>query len=202
MGWPCSSSRTISGVVRKLRIASPSCSMAGIVELGTTEAVLRTPSHSYTRMLIASVPSLRPRSPRVVSNSQNGAFCSRVSKTYAPTGLFGWREPVVHSKMPSCRSAAGRCLASSENPDSGKSTLARCLVRLIDPTGDRYVSAIARLRVHTAKPCAANGRRVQIVFQDPYRFATHPPHGRPIDRECPPQFRRFRGGGLGADARI
>jgi peptide/nickel transport system ATP-binding protein len=52
---------------------------------------------------------------------------------------------------------------------SGKSTVARCIVRLIDPTaGQVYLNdeEIARLPIRELR---AHRRRIQIVFQDPYR---------------------------------
>ncbi len=67
------------------------------------------------------------------------------------------------------RSGAARPWGSSASRGSGKSTVARCIARLIEPTagailldGDDIAHASdRRLRRHR--------RRVQIVFQDPYR---------------------------------
>ena len=52
---------------------------------------------------------------------------------------------------------------------SGKSTVARCIARLIEPTSGRIVigdtdfASISRAQLHALR------RKVQIVFQDPYR---------------------------------
>src|SRR5439155_20601760 len=63
----------------------------------------------------------------------------------------------------------GETLGIVGESGSGKSTVARCIARLIDPTegkvflGDTEIATISagRLRPHR--------RKVQIVFQDPYR---------------------------------
>ena len=52
---------------------------------------------------------------------------------------------------------------------SGKSTVARCIVRLIQPTAGRVYlekDEIAGLSVGNLRP---HRKRIQIVFQDPYR---------------------------------
>ena len=63
----------------------------------------------------------------------------------------------------------GEVLGIVGESGSGKSTVARCIARLIDPTeGNVYIgdAEIARIPVQRMRPYR---RRVQIVFQDPYR---------------------------------
>jgi len=64
---------------------------------------------------------------------------------------------------------AGETLCIVGESGSGKTTIARCVVRLIDPTsGDIFIdqnniATAKRRELHKLR------RRVQIVFQDPYR---------------------------------
>src|SRR5690606_25667113 len=63
----------------------------------------------------------------------------------------------------------GETLGIVGESGSGKSTVARCVVRLIDPTeGEIFLhdAEIAKLSVSRLRP---HRKRVQIVFQDPYR---------------------------------
>ncbi len=140
-----------------------------VVEMGSRDDILRRPQSAYTRMLIASVPSLKPP-VRTANVGATALVMERLSKTYGGRGLF---------------SRSGRVVRAAENVDitvrrgetvgivgesgSGKTTVARCVARLIEPTsgtiriGDVDVAHLpeSRLRAHR--------RHVQIVFQDPYR---------------------------------
>jgi peptide/nickel transport system ATP-binding protein len=63
----------------------------------------------------------------------------------------------------------GQTLGVVGESGSGKSTLARCIVRLIDPTSGEIrlgSNNLARMGPRELRPLR---RRVQIVFQDPYR---------------------------------
>jgi ABC-type dipeptide/oligopeptide/nickel transport system ATPase subunit len=57
----------------------------------------------------------------------------------------------------------------SENPESGKTTLARCLMRLIQPSGGSIV--LDGIDISQMLPAALrpHRRRLQVVFQDPFR---------------------------------
>jgi peptide/nickel transport system ATP-binding protein len=140
-----------------------------IVEIGATAAVLRQPSHPYTRMLIASVPSLRPKPPGAAPSDHAVLSIHKISKTYLPTSLFGRREPVVALQDATLKVCRGEVLGVVGESGSGKSTLARCVVRLVDPTSGSLRLCDREIAHAHGEGLRRERRRVQIVFQDPYR---------------------------------
>ncbi len=139
-----------------------------VVETGTRDDILRRPQSAYTRMLIASVPSLKPptRAPKVGATA---LVMEKLSKTYGRRGLFGSGRVVRAADNVDIVVRRGETVGIVGESGSGKTTVARCVARLIEPTsgairiGDVDVARLpeSRLREHR--------RHVQIVFQDPYR---------------------------------
>jgi len=140
-----------------------------LVEVGHTRELLSEPKHDYTRMLIAAVPSLVPKHRDVVTAPVVLAT-SDMSKTYAQRGWFGRpRHAVAAATDVTLSIRQGETLGIVGESGSGKSTVARCIARLVEPSSGRIVigdtdfAAISRAQLHALR------RRVQIVFQDPYR---------------------------------
>ena len=140
-----------------------------LVEVGHTRELLSEPKHDYTRMLIAAVPSLVPKHRDVVTAPVVLAT-SDMSKTYAQRGWFGrLRHAVAAATDVTLSIRQGETLGIVGESGSGKSTVARCIARLVEPSSGRIVigdtdfAAISRAQLHALR------RRVQIVFQDPYR---------------------------------
>ena len=140
-----------------------------IVETGARDDILRRPQSDYTRMLIASVPSLTPP-PRTPKTGAVALATERLSKTYRTGGLlFGTGRVVKAAESVDIVVRRGETVGIVGESGSGKTTVARCVARLIQPTagaihiGDVDVARLpeSRLRAHR--------RHVQIVFQDPYR---------------------------------
>jgi len=140
-----------------------------IVETGPRDDILRRPQSDYTRMLIASVPSLTPP-PRAPKTGAVALATERLSKTYRTGGLlFGTGRVVKAAESVDIVVRRGETVGIVGESGSGKTTVARCVARLIQPTagairiGDVDVARLpeSRLRAHR--------RHVQIVFQDPYR---------------------------------
>ena len=161
------------GVVSEIAHRVAVLRLGELVELGTRDEVLKQPRHEYTKMLIASVPTLvpktRPHGPSVPQHSPLVLETRGLAKTYAARGWFGPRREVRAAEDVSLELRRGQTLGIVGESGSGKSTVARCIVRLVDPSaGEIRIGGqdIARMRAGALRPLR---RKVQIVFQDPYR---------------------------------
>jgi peptide/nickel transport system ATP-binding protein len=92
-----------------------------------------------------------------------------LAKTYDEQRWFGQRRTVAAARDVNLEIRRGQTLGIVGESGSGKSTVARCIVRLIDPSAGSVKlgnDEIAQLKAGELRPLR---RRVQIVFQDPYR---------------------------------
>ena len=141
-----------------------------IVEYGPAAQVLRTPSHPYTRMLIAAVPGHHPpERPAIGADVPVVVQTRNLQKRYGGTGVFTRGEPVMAARDINLTIRRGETLGIVGESGSGKSTVARCIARLIDPSEGQILVAghdIAKLSHARLRPIR---REVQVVFQDPYR---------------------------------
>jgi peptide/nickel transport system ATP-binding protein len=139
-----------------------------VVEEGARDAILARPREAYTRVLVASVPSLIPRPPRVL-DSQIVLDVAALQKTYADRRLFRAARPVHAAQDVSFTLRRGEILGIVGESGSGKSTVARCVVRLLAPSGGTIrihgddIAGLSERELHPLR------QRFQIVFQDPYR---------------------------------
>ncbi len=140
-----------------------------IVEVGETHELLRNPQESYTRMLISSVPSLTPKARNNSKDSNVVLSTQSLSKIYGGKSFFRKTREVNAAQDVNIEIRKGETLGIVGESGSGKSTVARCIVRLINPTsGEIYIDddEIAELPESSLRQ---HRRRVQIIFQDPYR---------------------------------
>jgi peptide/nickel transport system ATP-binding protein len=140
-----------------------------VVEQGRTEDVLRRPRDDYTRMLIRSVPSLSPPARAPITAAPIVLQTERLTKTYVSGGFFEKRRVVEAAKDVNLHVRRGETLGVVGESGSGKSTVARCIARLIEPSDGAILvegTDVAKLSSGALRP---HRKRVQIVFQDPYR---------------------------------
>jgi peptide/nickel transport system ATP-binding protein len=139
-----------------------------VVETGTRDQVLANPREAYTRMLVSSVPSLVP----LRRDAPRGAPVLQIQglgKIYGRASRFSRTQPVVAASDISLTVRRGEVVGIVGESGSGKSTVARCAVRLIDPSSGAVLldgDDIASASGATLRPLR---KRIQIVFQDPYR---------------------------------
>lgn len=92
-------------------------------------------------------------------------------RTYFPRGgrWFGAREWVKAVDGVDLDVGRGEVVGVVGESGSGKTTLGRSVLRLVEPTGGSIVFDGVELRSLRRREMRAMRRRMQIVFQDPYR---------------------------------
>jgi peptide/nickel transport system ATP-binding protein len=141
-----------------------------LVEMGAAADVLTRPQDPYTKMLIDAVPAREPPARPAVRDSAPVALAAvGLAKSYRSRSLFGKARAVAAASEVNFEIRRGQTLGIVGESGSGKSTVARCVVRLIDPSGgDIFVTGEDFAHARGARLHALR-RKVQIVFQDPYR---------------------------------
>jgi peptide/nickel transport system ATP-binding protein len=143
------------GVVAEIADRVAVLRLGELVESGPTRQVLTAPSHPYTRMLIGSVPSM--------------LRIERLFKTYASGGFFRKRREVRAVDDVSVDIGRGETVGIVGESGSGKSTVARCVARLVDVSDGRIRLGATDIAHLSRGALREHRRRIQIVFQDPYR---------------------------------
>ncbi len=139
-----------------------------LVEQGPPLEVLRAPRHPYTKMLVGAVPSLTPPPADTGVEIEEIVAATRLTKVYEGGTFLRRGESVRAVDEVDLVVRRGETVGIVGESGSGKSTVARCVARLIDATA-------GVLELHGKRVKLAGGadrefrRRVQIVFQDPYR---------------------------------
>jgi peptide/nickel transport system ATP-binding protein len=140
-----------------------------LVEMGATEQILSRPQHSYTKMLISSVPSIQPVHRGVRLDGATVLRTEKLGKTYAGKAFFQKARTVKAAVDVDLDIRRGETLGIVGESGSGKSTVARCIARLIDPTEGKVFLGDTEIATISASRLRPHRRKVQIVFQDPYR---------------------------------
>jgi peptide/nickel transport system ATP-binding protein len=139
-----------------------------VVEAGGREGMLRSPRHEATRALIAAVPGLDPPA-RAGATGAPIVVVRGLSKGWPARRAWSRRTPVVACADVDLELRRGEVLGLIGESGSGKTTVARAIARLIEPSAgtiDLDGVDIARMRPATLRPLR---RKLQVVFQDPYR---------------------------------
>jgi peptide/nickel transport system ATP-binding protein len=140
-----------------------------VVEFAPARELLAHPRHDYTRMLIAAVPSLKPRQRGIAAGAPIVLRTEQLTKTYTRSGWLRRGADVAAAASVSLEVRRGETLGIVGESGSGKSTVARCIARLIEPTAGRIMLDGEDVAQLASGALRGFRRRVQIVFQDPYR---------------------------------
>ena len=159
------------GVVAEIADSVVVMEKGHIVEQGSAEQVLKSPSHPYTRRLIAAVPHLtgEDRIPLQAASKAPILKVEGLVKTYrSGSALFGSQRIVPAVSEVSFELAPGRTLGVVGESGSGKSSLGRLLIRLLDSDRGkilfegRDIAGLSEAEFRSLRP------RIQMIFQDPF----------------------------------
>jgi ABC-type glutathione transport system ATPase component len=157
------------GVVAEIAHRVAVLRLGEMVELGPKSEVLTRPQHFYTRMLIGSVPKVHPQGRSAEAAAPLVLETRGLSKTYVDRGWFSGRREVHAAEDITLEVRRGQTLGIVGESGSGKSTVARCIVRLIDPSSGEIRLGGEDIATRSRAALRPLRRKVQIVFQDPYR---------------------------------
>jgi peptide/nickel transport system ATP-binding protein len=159
------------GVVAEIADSVVVMEKGHIVEHGRAAQVLQSPSHPYTRRLIAAVPHLsgKDRARAEAPTKEPVLKVEGLVKTYrSGSALLGTRRIVPAVNDISFDLAPGRTLGVVGESGSGKTSLGRLLIKLLDSDGGRIlfegrdIARLSEAEFRSLRP------RVQMIFQDPF----------------------------------
>ena len=157
------------GVVAEIADRVVVMQLGKVVESGPVEQVLTRPGHDYTKMLIASVPSLNPPPRAPLSAEPVVLETGDLEKIYRTAAFLGAGRTVHAVTDVSFSVRRGETLGIVGESGSGKSTVARCIARLIVPTSGTIRIGGVDVALLPESKLRPHRKKVQIVFQDPYR---------------------------------
>ncbi len=140
-----------------------------LVEYGPTEEVLKRPRADYTKMLIKAVPGMTPPARGEASSRPIVVSTTGLTKAYSEGGWLRKTRTISAARDVTLSVRRGETLGIVGESGAGKSTVARCIARLVDPSSGSVTLGgedIARLSHVRLVPFR---RKVQVIFQDPYR---------------------------------
>ena len=157
------------GVVAEVAHRVAVLRLGDLVEVGPKHDVLQRPQHAYTKMLIGAVPTLHLKQRPLAADAPVVLKVNGLEKTYVDTRWIGPDRSVHAAQDVSFEIRRGQTLGIVGESGSGKSTVARCIVRLVDPSAGAVLLGDEDIAMMPPAQLRPLRRRVQIVFQDPYR---------------------------------
>ena len=157
------------GVVAEVAHRVAVLRLGDLVEVGPKHDVLQRPQHAYTKMLIGAVPTLHLKQRPLDADAPVVLKVNGLEKTYVDKRWIGPDRSVHAAQDVSFEIRRGQTLGIVGESGSGKSTVARCIVRLVDPSAGAVLLGNEDIAMMPPAQLRPLRRRVQIVFQDPYR---------------------------------
>lgn len=155
-------------VVREIADSVAVMQAGEIVEMGSAESILNSPQHPYTQSLLAAIPHGTPKPDHPVTNNTLLEL-RNVCLTYDNKSLLGTRRVTHAVKNISLALEKGETLGIVGESGSGKSSLGRCITMSNSPTEGQILYAGENLTSLKGGDLLTLRRRIQMIFQDPYR---------------------------------
>ncbi|HAT87891.1 ABC transporter ATP-binding protein [Cohaesibacter gelatinilyticus] len=138
-----------------------------VVEEGETKTIFDTPSHDYTKMLLAAEPDGIKEAPSddadVLLEGQGVNVTFNIVE-----GLFGGQKTELRAVNDvNIQLRRGQTIGIVGESGSGKSTLGRALLKLNNSTGKVLLDGVD-MSVISEGDMRAHRRELQLVFQDPF----------------------------------
>ena len=158
------------GVVAEIADSVVVMEKGRVVEQGTPAEVLKTPTHPYTRRLIAAVPRLRSEDRANTRDSAEPLLkVESLVKTYrSGSALLRSVRVVPAVQGVSFQLAPGHTLGVVGESGSGKSSLGRLLIKLMDADGGRILFEGTDIVPLGERSFRSLRQKVQMIFQDPF----------------------------------
>jgi len=156
-------------VVSEIADAVAVLRLGRLVEMGRVRDVLDRPQHPYTQTLLGAVPSMTPRKAPLGREAPIQLRTRSLTKVFDDGGFLRKSRRVVAASEVELQVRRGETLGIVGESGSGKSTVARLLARLLEPSGGSVQLDGVDVTRLTGASAHAFRRKVQIVFQDPYR---------------------------------
>ncbi|NEU96114.1 ABC transporter ATP-binding protein [Bradyrhizobium uaiense] len=140
-----------------------------VVEQGPADDVLRRPQHTYTRALLAAVPSMQPPPRAPLADRAKAVEVIGLDKTYVSGG--GWFQAerrVRAANEVNFDILQGETVGLVGESGSGKSSVARLVMRLIEPDQGTVRLGDADFTRIAGRALRKERSRIQMIFQDPF----------------------------------
>ena len=141
-----------------------------IVETGTAREILANPQHPYTKKLLAAVPKGEFNAQRHPAQSEVVLSVENLAMRFETKSVFKAKRRVVHAlDGVSLQLHRGETLGIVGESGSGKTTLGRLIAHMAQPTSGRIMFDGQDIAALTAAEWRRRCKRIQMIFQDPYR---------------------------------
>ena len=140
-----------------------------VMEQGNASDVLNHPQHTYTKALLAAVPSMQPPPRPPLGDRAKAIEVVGLDKTYVTAD--GWFRPdrkVRAASEVSFEIRKGETLGLVGESGSGKSSVARLVMRLLEADRGTVRLGDVDLTRLSGKALREQRHRIQMIFQDPF----------------------------------